>query len=174
MKMANIPGSMPASTAIFCICSSLKVSAFCFSSGVITATAFFNCSNSALLGAASIANSLLPLMSLNWVRTMLPNLLSANRATSSRYCSIEIFWFTAVLCSLFALAISFTSTRLYFDVSSNGFGFSTQPAGRRFAPLRSTSPRSRRASSAKASRCFTTFGWCCARLFFSAMSFSRS
>jgi hypothetical protein len=52
--IAKFAGSTLASPAILFICSSVKVSAFCFSSGVIIATAFLNCSNSAPLGAAKL------------------------------------------------------------------------------------------------------------------------
>ena len=63
IKIAKFAGSIRASTAILCICSSVKQSAFCFSDGVIIATALFNCSNSSGVGAASIASSLLPSIS---------------------------------------------------------------------------------------------------------------
>ncbi len=101
MKIAKLAGSTRASAAILCICSSAKSAASFFSSGVIMATAFFSCSNSSVLGAASIASSLLPSMSWNWLLISLPYLLPENRANFFRYCSIEIFSFIAVLFFLF-------------------------------------------------------------------------
>lgn len=101
MKIAKSAGSTRASAAILCICSSAKSAASFFSSGVIIATAFFNCSNSSVLGAASMASSLLPSMSWNWLLISLPYSLPENRANFFRYCSIEIFSFIAVLFFLF-------------------------------------------------------------------------
>ena len=103
MKIAKLAGSTRASAAILCICSSAKSAASFFSSGVIIATAFFNCSNSSVLGAASMASSLLTSMSWNWLLISLPYSLPENRANFFRYCSIEIFSFIAVLFFLFVL-----------------------------------------------------------------------
>ena len=114
-KIARFVGSTFASSAIFCTCSSLKLSAVSFSLGVIIATAFFNCSSSPSLGATSIANSLLPLMSANRLRTILPYSLPANVVNFCRYCSIEIFGFTFVLFFLFLrFSFFFSSVVLFF------------------------------------------------------------
>src|SRR3990172_6461769 len=96
MKIAKFAGSILASSAIVRIWSSVCLWAFCFSAGVIIATAFFNWASSFGVGAASIANSAAPLMSWNWLRTILPYSLSENWATLARYWSIEM----ALCCSI--------------------------------------------------------------------------
>jgi hypothetical protein len=48
------------------------LAAFSFSLGVIIATALFSCSNSSAVGAANIANSLLPFASANRFLIRLP------------------------------------------------------------------------------------------------------
>ena len=82
--------------------------------GLMKAELEVSARSSELLGAASIASSLPPRRSLNWSLTILPYSLSANRATFSRYCSIEIFGFIVVLFSLFVLLSFFVLSVVLF------------------------------------------------------------